>query len=118
MAVWWTNRSFDASSGVMKPKPFSSLNHLTVPVAIVLLWSLVLRPCGSFYSKGYERWHCCVGLITQPNLCTVAAGEYGWQAAPAGTLKERGALFATGRVSGRLRRRSSGPRVRLRYPQG
>src|SRR4051794_18708579 len=29
-----TNASFPPSSGVMKPKPFSSLNHLTTPVAI------------------------------------------------------------------------------------
>src|SRR3954466_2955999 len=34
MLVWCTKRSFDSSSGVMKPKPFSSLNHFTVPVAI------------------------------------------------------------------------------------
>src|SRR5581483_8291479 len=34
MPVWWTNRSFDPSSGVMKPYPFSSLNHFTVPVAM------------------------------------------------------------------------------------
>src|SRR3954451_18030163 len=31
MAVWWTKRSRFPSSGVMKPKPFSSLNHFTVP---------------------------------------------------------------------------------------
>src|SRR3954465_4745688 len=31
------NRSSPPPSGVMKPKPFASLNHLTVPVAIVLL---------------------------------------------------------------------------------
>src|SRR4051794_582420 len=30
----WTNASFPPSSGVMNPKPFSSLNHLTTPVAI------------------------------------------------------------------------------------
>src|SRR3954470_14691283 len=34
MALWWTKRSFVPSSGVMKPKPLSSLNHLTVPVAM------------------------------------------------------------------------------------
>src|ERR671930_536587 len=34
MALWWTKRSLPPSSGVMKPKPFSSLNHFTVPVAI------------------------------------------------------------------------------------
>src|SRR6185369_1100655 len=31
------NRSSPPSSGVMNPYPFASLNHLTVPVAIVLL---------------------------------------------------------------------------------
>src|SRR6202451_3363145 len=34
MLEWWTNRSRLPSSGVMKPKPFSSENHLTFPVAI------------------------------------------------------------------------------------
>src|SRR5687768_1991750 len=34
MAEWWTKRSLPWSSGVMKPKPFSSLNHFTVPVAM------------------------------------------------------------------------------------
>src|SRR5690606_5083663 len=31
MAVWCTKQSFAPPSGVMKPKPFSSLNHFTVP---------------------------------------------------------------------------------------
>src|SRR4051794_27360593 len=30
----WTNASLLPSSGVMNPKPFSSLNHLTTPVAM------------------------------------------------------------------------------------
>ena len=34
MAEKWTNASLPPSSGVMKPKPFSSLNHFTTPVAI------------------------------------------------------------------------------------
>src|SRR5579875_1132425 len=34
MPVKWTNRSRPPSSGVMNPKPLSSLNHFTVPVAI------------------------------------------------------------------------------------
>src|SRR5215210_298383 len=34
MPLWCTNRSLPWSSGVMNPKPFSSLNHFTVPVAI------------------------------------------------------------------------------------
>src|SRR3954451_10728810 len=34
MPVWWTKRSRLPSSGVMKPKPLSSLNHFTTPVGI------------------------------------------------------------------------------------
>src|SRR5450755_670008 len=34
MPLKWTNRSRPPSSGVMNPKPLSSLNHLTVPVAM------------------------------------------------------------------------------------
>src|SRR5918995_3774091 len=37
-----TNASLPPSSGVMKPKPFSSLNHLTTPVAIQHLLTAVL----------------------------------------------------------------------------
>src|SRR3954452_2007376 len=37
MPLWWTKRSLPPSSGVTKPKPLSSLNHLTVPVAIAFL---------------------------------------------------------------------------------
>jgi hypothetical protein len=45
----------------MKPKPLSSLNHLTVPVAIVS--SGVDRAANAeiAVSKGYERWHCVAG---------------------------------------------------------
>src|SRR5690349_18749911 len=32
MAEWCTKQSFWPFSGVMKPKPLASLNHLTVPV--------------------------------------------------------------------------------------
>src|SRR4051794_41616726 len=34
MAEKWANRSSPPPSGVMNPKPFASLNHFTVPVAI------------------------------------------------------------------------------------
>src|SRR5688500_6146630 len=34
MLLWCTKRSFSPPSGAMKPKPFESLNHFTVPVAI------------------------------------------------------------------------------------
>jgi DNA polymerase (family X) len=41
MAEWWTKQSFEPFSGVMKPKPFVSLNHFTVPV-VRIPYSLVL----------------------------------------------------------------------------
>src|SRR5579875_2127212 len=44
MPVKWTNRSRPPSSGVMNPKPLSSLNHFTVPVAIAQ--SLTCRSAG------------------------------------------------------------------------
>src|SRR4029078_335521 len=34
MLLWCTNRSLEPSSGLMKPYPLLSLNHLTVPFAI------------------------------------------------------------------------------------
>src|SRR6185437_15742848 len=37
IAEKWAKRSLPPSSGVTKPKPLESLNHFTVPVAIVLI---------------------------------------------------------------------------------
>src|SRR5579863_3994744 len=34
IALKWTKTSLPPSVGVMKPKPFASLNHFTVPVAM------------------------------------------------------------------------------------
>src|SRR5687767_7707200 len=42
MAEKCTKRSLLPSSGVMKPKPFASLNHFTVPV----LMSVSILDCG------------------------------------------------------------------------
>src|SRR4051812_10226205 len=44
MPEWWTKRSAPWSSGVMNPKPLSSLNHFTVPVAIWPLHCAFARP--------------------------------------------------------------------------
>src|SRR5262245_16598165 len=41
MELWWAKRSLPPSSGVMNPKPFESLNHFTVPVAMCLLPFLI-----------------------------------------------------------------------------
>ena len=46
------------SSGVMKPYPFSSLNHLTVPVAIVAPPGVMCGRRGRVLRGNYyERWH-------------------------------------------------------------
>src|SRR5919112_2770863 len=47
-----TNASFPPSSGVMNPKPFSSLNHLTTPVAIQHLLT------AWFDARGGAAGHC------------------------------------------------------------
>src|SRR3989338_4003123 len=43
IALKWTNRSSPPLVGVMKPKPFSSLNHLTVPVSRFAMVCLLNR---------------------------------------------------------------------------
>src|SRR3954454_3319396 len=52
MALKWTKTSLLPSSGVIKPKPFASLNHFTVPLAIAIALSLEAR---TFYTgaKGF-----------------------------------------------------------------
>ncbi len=64
MPVWWTNRSLPPSSGVMKPKPFSSLNHFTVPVA---MWSFlhgyVCCERGGANEATCGRWHYVAGSL-------------------------------------------------------
>src|SRR6202171_6636137 len=59
----------------MNPKPFSSLNHFTVPVAIVFPPASVVLRTRRLLSKGYERWHCDVGQSTQPDALTLAAAR-------------------------------------------
>jgi hypothetical protein len=52
---------------VMKPKPFSSLNHFTVPVAICSLpGDRVLRNAGGAEGNNYERSHYFAGRAARP----------------------------------------------------
>jgi len=60
---------------VMKPKPLSSLNHLTVPVATVFPPASIVLRTRRLLSKGYERWHCGVGRIAQPDLANVSSSH-------------------------------------------
>ena len=60
MAVWWTKQSLSPFSGVMKPKPFASLNHFTVPRVRAIASTPCLLDCvgagisgtPSFYERG------------------------------------------------------------------
>src|SRR3954464_13890994 len=58
MPEWWTNRSLPWSSGVMKPKPLSSLNHFTVPCGMAVFPPLVLSYAEVRCERNdCERWH-------------------------------------------------------------
>src|SRR3954466_777919 len=64
MPEWWTKRSLPGSSGVMKPKPLSSLNHLTVPVAILIpSWDLRAAIAGGAGRQRRGRWHSFAGAF-------------------------------------------------------
>src|SRR5437763_6073803 len=72
MLVWWTKRSLLPSSGVMKPKPFSSLNHLTVPVAMHSSTAVSCCVCrGSYLATVCERLHCFAGSCSGRTWRTV-----------------------------------------------
>src|SRR3954469_19516641 len=60
----WTKASFPPSSGVMKPKPFSSLNHLTTPVAIHT------PPHYLIDARGGAAGHCHPACFTPPSKAT------------------------------------------------
>src|SRR5208282_2785100 len=76
MAEWWTNRSLDSSSGVMKPKPLSSLNHFTVPVAMVVLLRLDSpAPRGALTAQMLRAPALLRWTNAQPDLRTVAAAD-------------------------------------------
>ncbi len=54
MAEKWAKRSLLPSSGVMKPKPFASLNHFRVPVLFFYsFWSSWERRIGN--GRGLRR---------------------------------------------------------------
>src|SRR5579871_144992 len=63
IAEWWTKTSAVPSSGAMKPKPLSALNHFTVPCAICLSPKTSPDPCPSHESAAGcpplgEEFHC------------------------------------------------------------
>src|SRR5438552_12622731 len=74
----------------MKPNPLSSLNHLTVPVAIVFPPASIVLRTRRLLSKSYDRWHRDVGRIARPDLATVAALKISARLTPgAGSLPAR-----------------------------
>src|ERR1035438_1018827 len=113
IALWWTKRSLDWSSGVMNPKPLSSLNHFTVPVAILFPPALIVLRTRRLLSKGYERWHCDVGQTTQPDVSTLAAATI--SARPASRHRGLGSVGlpprgGSGQRAGRQHEAQRGPR--------
>src|SRR5690606_18019474 len=64
MAEWWTKQSFCPSSGVMKPKPLVSLNHLTVPVVRICE---LLCCCESEYGRAERTDYNCLSLAVDPH---------------------------------------------------
>src|SRR3954452_17321729 len=79
MLLWWTKRSLLPSSGVMKPKPFSSLNHLTVPCAMYFLHG-VLRAASAVVARRQPFASACTafaGLVPGRNSAhrTTVAGS-------------------------------------------
>src|SRR3954454_24296055 len=72
-----TNASFPPSSGVMNPKPFSSLNHFTTPVAIQHLLTL------SLYARGGTAGHCLPACST-----ALRAGHCGFNPGRDGTRRQ------------------------------
>src|SRR5690349_8630066 len=85
MPVWWTKRSLPDSSGVMKPKPLSSLNHLTVPVAIS---RSLLGVLGAAIAEGAQRQRLGTlarlspGCSRQWTARRIASGPALWEAGP------------------------------------
>src|SRR5215216_419596 len=76
MPLWCTNRSLPWSSGVMKPKPLSSLNHFTVPVAILL--PLQEARCGErrrFVLQLLRNAGTVLHRAHRPALTTIAVGS-------------------------------------------
>src|SRR5215218_5206336 len=69
MAVWWTKRSRFPSSGVMKPKPFSSLNHFTVPDGTCdVLHASCAATCAEGLTRSCERLHLLYDRVLAPAL--------------------------------------------------
>src|SRR5262245_2147750 len=63
----WTKRSRPPSSGVMKPKPFSSLNHLTVPVPMLSLTLLLERGRGPSCQGSRAPYHLMADTAVGPD---------------------------------------------------
>src|SRR3954454_14328282 len=87
MSLWWTKRSLPDSSGVMKPNPFSSLNHLTTPWAMVgLSYVSMVRPTREALPTNHCDANTLLGCrrLLSPALSrgTVAASRAGGKGFP------------------------------------
>src|SRR5258706_2307105 len=58
------NTSLPPPSGVIKPKPFASLNHLTVPVAMSVASQIKIKNSGSSPPCRYHQERLAQGLLS------------------------------------------------------
>src|ERR687889_1823797 len=70
-----TNASFPPSSGVMNPKPFSSLNHLTTPVAIQHLLTTWIDARGVLPGTAFP--HASTAHTADTDVRVIPAGDEG-----------------------------------------
>ena len=63
MEVWWQKIS-SPSVGAMKPKPFLFENHLTVPVTLDMVWSVVLPSCGGWCWSSDNQQRCLLLAVS------------------------------------------------------
>src|SRR6185369_1435583 len=75
MAEKWANTSGPPSSGVMNPKPFSALNHFTVPTAMIdcSLHKADLHP---LFADAAELVTHCRRRTWRPGQYSPGAGKY------------------------------------------
>src|SRR6185436_9319144 len=87
IAEWWTKQSFWPFSGVMKPKPLASLNHLTVPVIriAILQKNVVIGVPGMPYAPN------TVEIVVAFASRSAAARDHSLSSNEQSTLKHKGA---------------------------
>src|SRR4051812_20065673 len=114
MAVWWTNTS-GPSSRAMNPKPFASLNHFTLPVAIYCPPTNVdSMPLSASFPRKLG-----VRVRALQNVSSVSGPSHAVRCSEIAEIVERVAKFISGgrRVRSRHHGADAGDAVRARRTQ-